>query len=92
MARTEKCFKFDVGNSNTGPLGMVIRVYGTTKKEAVEKANAFLNSVGELGYPEGQIPRDSGVDYLTVYFGPNLTVRYIDDSETEVADEVQIPS
>lgn len=43
-----KSFKFDIGNSNEGSLGMVIRVWARRKKEAVQKANRFLGQTDQI--------------------------------------------
>jgi hypothetical protein len=78
-----KSYKFDVGNSTKGSLGMVIRVWAPNKKRAVEIANAALSETEHLeGYSHRMRPIE-GVEYLTVYLAGNLTVRHIDSQETE---------
>lgn len=83
MARKLKIFKFDVGNSSTGPLGMVMRVYAHTKPEAVEIANKFLAQRDVIDF-DGVITE--GIEYCNIYFG-TLTINHIDASETEELEE-----
>jgi hypothetical protein len=84
MARKLKNFKFDVGNSSTGPIGMVLRVYAYTKAEAVVVANAFLASQDDVELK--RIPRS--VEYCNIYFG-KLTINQIETAETEDMDDCE---
>lgn len=77
--RKLKSFKFDIGNSSKSALGMVMRVWAHTRREAVEKGNRFL---GEHEWIEVARNRpQSGIEYCTVYFGPNLKIRQIAGGE-----------
>ena len=81
--RKLKSFKFDIGNSSQGALGMVMRVWAHTRQEAVEKANKFL---GENEWIEvARSNHQTGIEYCTVYFGANLKVRNIAGGE-EIED------
>ncbi len=75
MSSRIKSYKFDVGNSGTGALGMVIRVWAHTKREAVEKANKFLAALRPVELTEASY--QTGVEYCTVYVSPNLKLRQI---------------
>jgi hypothetical protein len=84
--RKLKSYKFDVGNSNKGPIGMVIRVWAYNKKEAVEIANKCLQANDTVKvYERGHVftPTAGEVEYCNVYLAPNLTIRLIDPRETE---------
>ncbi len=77
--RRLKSYKFDIGNSSKGALGMVIRVWAYTKREAVEKANRFLGDHEWIEVAGNS--HKMGIEYCTVYFGPNLKVRHIAGGE-----------
>ena len=82
MADKLKCFKFDVGNSSTGPIGMVLRAYAHTAEEAVVIANAYLQSQDDVEMKN--IPRN--VQYCNIYFG-TLTINDLELSETEDVED-----
>ena len=72
-----KSFHFNVGNSAKGSLGMCLRVKAYSKKEAVEKANGFLEST-----MNHEIDTDGqDIEYCEIYFSGNLKPRHIDDYE-----------
>jgi len=81
--RKLKSYKFDIGNSSKGALGMVMRVWAYTKREAVEKANQCLGENESIEIAKNM--PEIGIEYCTVYFGPNLKIRHIaggDEIET----------
>jgi hypothetical protein len=76
MARGQiKSYKFEVGNSGDGALGMAIRVWARTKAEAVAKANHFLSTLRPIELAEANY--QTGIEYCTVYVSPNLSPRQI---------------
>ncbi len=76
MARGQiKSYKFEVGNSGDGALGMAIRVWARTKAEAVEKANRFLAATRPIELTA--VNHHTGIEYCTVYVSPNLSPRQI---------------
>jgi hypothetical protein len=86
MPRTLKSFMFDVGNSDKGPVGMVIRVYARTRQEAIEKANAFLQDNSEgIDVPTYDLDSGDDVEYCRIYLAPNLKLHHIPSGETEDA-------
>lgn len=75
-----KCYRFEIGNTTDGALGMVISIWAKSPEEAVKKANDalsgtdFLRIFGRKGLVEG-------VDYANVYFAPNLRLADLDGCE-----------
>jgi hypothetical protein len=87
-ARTLKQFTFDAGNSDTGPVGIVISVAARSKRQATRVANAYLSSFAEpidLPLPAGF--EGLGVRYAICCVGPNLTPRDIDIHGISVVDQ-----
>lgn len=87
-ARTLKQFTFDAGNSDTGPVGIVISVQACSKRQATRLANAYLSSFAEpidLPVPAGF--KGLGVRYAICCVGPNLTPRDIDIHGISVVDQ-----
>jgi len=72
-------FKIEVGNSTSGPLGMVMRVNARTPAEAIEKANSAFAEFNEY---IGVNPLADGIEYCNVYFG-TLNASHIKGIETE---------
>lgn len=74
-------FHFDVGNSNTGPIGFCAAVYAYSAEEA---ARILTDALAELGSSVSVIDKpveldedaaaedvdESYVDYVEVYFNP----------------------
>lgn len=85
-----KSYKFEVGNSGDGALGMVIRVWARTKAEAVAKANQFLSTLGPVELAEASY--QTGIEYCAVYLSPNLRPRQIAGGceIEEVSEEVAL--
>lgn len=88
-----KSYKFEIGNSSKGSLGLVIRVNARSRKEALDTANDFLSSLDtvDLMKDSGSEPADGteGVEYCNVYLAGNLTLRSLQANETEDVDEVE---
>jgi hypothetical protein len=81
-----KSYLMDLGNSNTGPIGMVLRVKAMSKREAIELGRSALDlAAGDCGQIAVPVPvelRDT-VDYVNIYVNPaNITEADVDD-ETE---------
>lgn len=87
MSKKRRSFLIDVGNSSTGPVGFCARVIATSKEEAIAK---FASLVPECIEARGELDPDEAedVEYFNVYFNENhISVKDIEDSETEAADE-----
>jgi hypothetical protein len=71
-------YHFDVGNSNTGPIGMCARITAETKEDAIEILRDVLPD-------EFEIPCDHGaIEYIQVYLNAdNVTEKDVDDEEDE---------
>ena len=86
-----KSYMFDLGDSNKGPIGMVLRVKATDKDDAVQIARAALRSaLGECGQITLQVPDEfkDQVEYINLYLNPdNITEADIFEEETEVVDD-----
>lgn len=67
-----KRYRFEVGNSTEGALGMVIRVWAKNQDEAIAKANEALGETEFLPIVEPG-NREAGIEYANVYLAPNLT-------------------
>ena len=82
-----KRFTFDAGNSNSGPVGIVISVEARSKQQATRLANAYLASFAEpidLPVPDGY--KMLGVCYAMCCVAPNLTPKDIDLEDIRVVD------
>ncbi len=78
-ARTLKQYTFDAGNSNTGPVGIVISVAAYSKKQAARLANVYLAGFADpidLPVPSGY--KGLGVCYAMCCVAPNLKASEID--------------
>ena len=82
-----KSYLFDLGDSNDGPIGMVLRVLATDEDQAVQIARKALRlAVGECGQITVQVPDEfkDEVEYIALYINPdNVTKRDISEAETE---------
>lgn len=85
---TLRSYKFDVGNSYKGAVGMVLRVWARNRQEAVERANRFLGAKGKMEVAKADF--HTGIEYCTVYFGANLKIRNVASGEEieEVSSEL----
>lgn len=76
MTRAMNSYHFDLGNSNTGPIGFCARITAETPEEALRILRDAL--------PDELSADTSGgahVEYINVYFNPDaVTVADIDDS------------
>lgn len=71
-------YHFDVGNSNTGSVGMCLEVTAESKDKAVEIANGLLDKYfNGFDVPEAHFEDD--IVYARIYVGAHLTVEDIDD-------------
>lgn len=71
-------YHFNIGNSTRGKIGMCFRVRAYSRKEAVTKANAYLDS---LNYYEFSKDEEAGIEYAELYTNAKLTARDIDEEE-----------
>jgi len=80
-------YLLDLGNSNNGPIGMVLRVKAMTKPEAVEIARKALKLVtGDCGEIVLRVPTETKdeVEYISVYLNPNvITENDVSDDDSE---------
>ena len=80
-------YLLDLGNSNDGPIGMVLRVNAGSKAEAVEVARKALRLVaGDCGHIALCVPTEirDEVEYINLYLNPNvITEKDISDDDTE---------
>ena len=80
-------YLLDLGNSNDGPIGMVLRVNACTKAEAVEVARKALRLVaGDCGHIALCVPTEirDEVEYINLYLNPNvITEKDVSDDDTE---------
>ena len=82
-----RSFLIDLGNSNDGPIGMVMRVIARDKAEAVETARQVLRMVsGDCGEVALRVPAEfmEAVEYISVYLNPNVI------TEMDVGDDESI--
>jgi hypothetical protein len=78
-AKTLRQFTFDAGNSNSGPVGIVISVEAHSKRQATRLANAYLLSFAEpVNLPVQAGYKGLGVRYAMCCVAPNLTSKDID--------------
>lgn len=80
-----KSYKFDLGNSSTGPIGAVIRVMAENKEQAVERVEEFMSSYND--YTEVEAHGLPYIEYCTVYFGEVSTKDIVEDETKDVAPE-----
>ena len=85
-----KSYKFEVGNSSSGPLGMVIRVAARSEEEALKIANDQLRFMGEIEIDEDGSSAH-GVEYCHIYTASNLTLEDLVRDETEDVEFEEIP-
>lgn len=82
-----KSYLFDLGDSNDGPIGMVMRVLATDEDQAVRIARDALRlAVGESGQITVQVPDEfkDEVEYIALYVNAdNVTKRDISEADTE---------
>ena len=68
-------YLIDLGNSNDGPIGIVLRVNASTKADAVEVARRALNLVtGDCNEVALRVPAEikDEVEYIHFYLNPNV--------------------
>lgn len=86
-AKTLRQFTFDAGNSNSGPVGIVIAVEARSKRQATRLANAYLSGFAEpIDLPVRAGYKGLGVLYAMCCVAPNLTHRDIDLDDIRVVD------
>ena len=86
-ANTLKRFTFDAGNSNSGPVGIVISVEAHSRQQATRLANAYLSSfVDPIDLPVLAGFKGLGVRYAICCVAPNLTPKDIDLDDIRVVD------
>jgi hypothetical protein len=71
-------YLIDLGDSTTGPIGMVMRVEATDDNDAVEVATRTLRMVsGDCGQIVLKVPDDvrGSVESITIYVNPNAIQR-----------------
>lgn len=86
-AKTLRQFTFDAGNSNSGPVGIVISVAAHTKRQATRLANAYLSSFAEpIDLPVLAGFKGLGVRYAICCVAPNLKPKDIDLHDIKVID------
>jgi hypothetical protein len=80
-------YLIDLGNSNDGPIGMVLRVNAADKAEAVEVARRAIKLVADAcGQVSLRVPTEmkETVDYISVYLNPNVvTEQDVGDDDSE---------
>ncbi len=80
-------YLLDLGNSNDGPIGMVLRVKAGAKAKAVEVARKALRLVaGDCGHIALCVPAEikDEVEYINLYLNSNvITAKDISDDDTE---------
>ena len=77
-------YLIDLGNSNDGPIGMVLRVNAADKAGAVEVARQVLKLVtGDCGEVALRVPAEikDEVEYISIYLNPSVI------TETDVGDD-----
>jgi hypothetical protein len=79
QSKTLKQFTFDAGNSNSGPVGVVISVEAYSKKQATRLANAYLSSfAAPIDLPVLPGYKGLGVRYAMCCIAPHLKPKDID--------------
>ena len=67
-------YLIDLGDSNDGPIGMVLRVNATSRADAVDVARRALKLVtGDCGEVALRVPAEikDEVEYISIYLNPN---------------------
>lgn len=74
-------YKFDLGNSSVGAIGLVARIKATSRLAALKILKDALEAATEVAL-EGMLGRPEGVEYINVYISPeNITEDDIDEEE-----------
>jgi len=63
-----KEFHFDMGDSNSGPIGMCASVRAKDRASAVEALKAVMPDEIDVNYCRDEEPEDAEIMYLHVYF------------------------
>jgi hypothetical protein len=84
-------YLIDLGNSNDGPIGMVLRVNAASKADAVEVARQTLRLVsGDCGEIALHVPTEvkEAAEYINVYLNPNvITEKDVGDDDSQETHE-----
>jgi hypothetical protein len=82
-----KSFRFDLGDSNAGPIGMVLRVQARDARRAARLARRCLRlATGDCGDVQLLVPQElrHAVEYIHVYINPRrISQNDIDPADTE---------
>ena len=84
-------YLIDLGNSNDGPIGMVLRVNAAAKAESVEVARQALSLVtGDCGEVALRVPTEikDEVEYISIYLNPSV-ITEMDVGDDDSIQEVQ---
>lgn len=88
-----QAFHFDIGNSNTGPIGFCARVLAEDEAGAVRVLKAALEAIESEHAVFDDLHDDPatapvpGLEYIRVYFNAEqITPEMIDDSEERDKD------
>jgi len=85
--KTLKQFTFDAGNSNKGPVGIVISVEAHTRHQATRLANAYLSSFADpIDLPVQPGYKVLGVRYAMCCVAPHLKPKDIDLDDIRPVD------
>lgn len=79
-------YHFDLGNSTAGPIGFCARIRAHSKKEAVQRLCAALDSLNNEYAVDVQ---EDGVEYIEVYFNPKYVSESNVDDEEDVEEDVE---
>jgi len=86
-AKTLKQFTFDAGNSNSGPVGIVISVVAHSRQQATRLANAYLSSFADpIDLPVLAGFKGLGVRYAMCCVAPNMKPKDIDRDDIKAVD------
>ena len=84
-------YLIDLGNSNDGPIGLVLRVIAKDKADAVEVARLALGLVsGDCGEIALRVPTEvrDEVEYINVYLNPSvITEKDVGDDDSQEIQE-----
>ena len=84
-------YLIDLGNSNDGPIGMVLRVIARGKADAIEVARRALKLVsGDCGEIALRVPAEvkDEVEYVHVYLNPSvITEKDVGDDDFQEIQE-----
>lgn len=79
-------YHFNCGNSTDGHIGFCASIRAKSPEEAVKILKAALPHEQELNLCDGD--RESGVEYITVYFNDAaITKEHIDDVDPDKKEE-----